>query len=86
MRALIRNLTGIVAITAGTVKATQLELGDVNAFIPTDEMLADTPTAASTNMTALTGEQYSSVHRVGCVAELQGYHFNLKELNLPIDP
>jgi len=48
-------------------------------------MLADTPTATA-NVTALTGEQYSSTHRVGCVAELQGYHFNLKELNLPIDP
>ena len=84
MRALIRNLTGVV-VAAIAVQATTLELQDVTAFIPTDEMLADTPTA-TTNVTALTGEQYSSSHRVGCVAELQGYHFNLKELNLPIDP
>ena len=31
-------------------------------------------------------EEYSSTHRVGCVAELQGYHYNLKELSMPIDP
>ena len=31
------------------------------------------------------GEAFSSVNRVGCVANLQGHHFNLKELSLPID-
>ena len=29
--------------------------------------------------------EFSSSHRVGCVAELGGYHFNLKELSLPIN-
>jgi len=30
-------------------------------------------------------EDYSTSNRVGCVANLNGYHFNLKELSLPID-
>jgi len=30
-------------------------------------------------------EVFSSSHRVACVAELGGYHFNLKELSMPID-
>lgn len=30
-------------------------------------------------------EEWSSAHRVACVAELGGYHFNLKELSMPID-
>lgn len=30
-------------------------------------------------------EAYSTSNRVGCAANLNGYHFNLKELSLPID-
>jgi hypothetical protein len=30
-------------------------------------------------------EEFSTVNRIGCVANLKGYHFNLKELSLPID-
>jgi hypothetical protein len=30
-------------------------------------------------------EEFSSTHRVACVSQLQGYHFNLKELSMPID-
>ena len=30
-------------------------------------------------------EEYSTSNRVGCAANLHGYHFNLKELSLPID-
>ncbi len=30
-------------------------------------------------------EEFSSENRIGCVANLKGYHFNLKELSLPID-
>lgn len=28
---------------------------------------------------------YTSTNRISCVAEMGGYHFNLKELSLPID-
>lgn len=28
---------------------------------------------------------YTATNRVSCVAEMGGYHFNLKELSLPID-
>ena len=30
-------------------------------------------------------EEYSSSKRIGCIAQLEGYHFNLKELSMPID-
>lgn len=30
-------------------------------------------------------ELHTSTHRVSCVAELGGYHFNLKELSMPIN-
>jgi len=34
---------------------------------------------------AKTEEEYSTSNRIGCAANLKGYHFNLKELSLPID-
>ena len=30
-------------------------------------------------------EEYSTSKRIGCIAQLEGYHFNLKELSMPID-
>ena len=30
-------------------------------------------------------EEYSTAKRIGCIAQLEGYHFNLKELSMPID-
>ena len=30
-------------------------------------------------------EEFSSSKRIGCIAQLEGYHFNLKELSMPID-
>ena len=30
-------------------------------------------------------EEFSSTNRVGCAAELGGFHFNLKELSMPLN-
>ena len=30
-------------------------------------------------------EEYSTSKRIGCIAQLEGYQFNLKELQMPID-
>lgn len=45
---------------------------------------AEAATAAATKPVKK-AEESSSSNRVGCVANLNGYHFNLKELSLPID-
>ena len=44
---------------------------------------ATNPDAAS--LAATTTEEFSTTNRIGCVADFDGFHFNLKELSLPID-
>lgn len=41
--------------------------------------------AATVAVAQKVSEEYSTSNRVGCAANLHGYHFNLKELSLPID-
>mgnify|MGYP000212120071 CR=1 FL=1 len=51
----------------------------VALFLATVAFIATTVSADGEQLT------YSSTNRISCVAEMGGYHFNLKELSLPID-
>lgn len=46
---------------------------------------ASEPAPVVTTKTTKKVEEFSSANRIGCAANLNGYHFNLKELSLPID-
>lgn len=85
MRSPICNLFALAATlqASGSTFASALEAADTpSSFIP-----GSTPDVAPASVVEIVKPtyEYSTSNRVGCVAEMEGYFFDLKELSLPIN-
>jgi len=83
MRSSICNLFALAASlqATGTSFAAALEAADTpSSFIP-----GSAPKVVPATVEVKPTYEYSTSNRVGCVAEMEGYFFDLKELSLPID-